>query len=67
MVPQGRTVNEEEMADNITLIPEGTVIFPPDGINRVMLMFPNENDAIVFYEMLCEWLNGESLICRVQK
>jgi hypothetical protein len=54
------------MADKITIIPAGTVIFEPDGINRVTLMFPTENDAIVFYEMVCEWLDGESLI-RVQK
>ena len=38
------------MSTKITLFPAGTTFFEPDAIHQVTVMFPTENDAIVFYE-----------------
>lgn len=32
------------------IVPKDTVIFEPDDINRVIMMFPTQGDAIIFYE-----------------
>lgn len=34
--------------------PAGTTFWEPDDINRVTVQFPNQDDAIVFYEWLRE-------------
>lgn len=38
------------------VIPKSTVIFESDDINRVTLMFPTKDDAIIFYEFFRELL-----------
>ena len=42
--------DDTQPAKTMLLIPKGTNIFEPDGINQVTLMFPTQDDAIVFYE-----------------
>lgn len=38
--------------DEITLFPEGTMIFEPDQDCGVYVQFPRSDDAIVYYEIL---------------
>lgn len=43
---------QAQAAQPMLAIPKGTVVFEPDGINRVSLMFPSQNDAIIFFEIV---------------
>lgn len=43
--------------NTMQLFPPNTNIYEPDLIHRVVLQFPNENDAIIFFEwcrQICE-------------
>lgn len=42
------------------IIPKNTTIFEPDAINRVTLMFPDQDSAIIFYEFWREKLGASS-------
>jgi hypothetical protein len=43
---------QAQAAQPMVAIPKGTVVFEPDDINRVSLMFPSQNDAIMFFELV---------------
>ena len=38
----------------MTLLPPGTLIYEPDGINRVVIQFENQDDAVFFYQFLVQ-------------
>jgi hypothetical protein len=42
------------------IIPKGTVLYEPDPIHRVILQFPTQEDAIIFYQRLCA-VEGKTL------
>jgi hypothetical protein len=44
----------------MTLLPAGTIIQAPDGINRVTFMFKSADDAIVFFEYFIEITKAEA-------
>lgn len=37
-------------------LPPKTAIFAPDGINRVCIMFPDQDSAVLFYEVLRQFV-----------
>lgn len=39
------------------LLPSKILVYEPDDINRVILQFPTQNDAIIFFEFLRELTN----------
>lgn len=50
---------ENEQSEDLVLFPAGTEIFPPDEENTVAIVFPTNEDAIVFYEFLKSFNNSE--------
>lgn len=48
----------EDNSSTFTLLPPGTVVFEPFEAH-VTLLFPDDNDAIAFYEFLRAFVNGE--------
>lgn len=44
------------MSETMLVIPEGTLLYEPDGIHRVTLQFPDEDSAIIYHEWLRELL-----------
>ena len=57
------TGNERNAAEALLAIPGGTVIYAPDDIHRVTLQFDKQEDAIVFFEIMCA-LTGARLVKR---
>lgn len=51
------------MSTKIQLFPPNTDIYEPDAIHRVVIQFPTENDAIVFFEwcrQICQTQSREN-------
>jgi len=44
---------------SFTVLPEGTTIYAPDELHRVVIQFPSADDAVVFHEFLRGFVNGE--------
>lgn len=49
------------MTDEIVLLPPGTLISPPDPIHRVTLQFPDEDSAIIFFELCLKMGHAEEV------
>ncbi len=55
-----------EEAEDFTLFPEGTIFFAPFE-KHVTIMFPTDEDAIVFHEFLRAFIAGEIELEAVSK
>lgn len=40
--------------------PKRTTVFEPDDMNAVKIMFPEKDDAIIFFQTILEILRGPS-------
>jgi hypothetical protein len=41
---------DDDEPETMTIFPAGTHFFEPDPINRVVIMFPDQDSAIAFFE-----------------
>jgi len=52
-------MSEEDGPEDWNVLPSGTQIFAPNGINEVTLQFPDTDAAVIFFEFLRSWCAGE--------
>lgn len=46
------------MSSEFTLVPQGTCMNPPEG-NKILLEFPSDDEAIIFYETMLAIARGD--------
>ena len=53
--------SNDRPAESMTIFPMGTHFFAPDDIHQVVIQFPDENSAVLFFEWCRSLVNGEEV------